>query len=125
MNSPLEPASPASSSTESLTDDIALTQEFSTSAYDRSERSGPVSHLISSFTRGVGKRRLPGGSTKTTSNRDSKARRREEGSYRKGGPPDRRDNTKGRDEYLDTALFDALKSKLGDPFDDDVIKNSA
>ena len=63
-------------------------------------------------TKGVAKRRLPGGSTKTTGNRDNKARRREEGSYGKGGPPDRRDPTKGKTDLLDVALFDALRKSM-------------
>ena len=106
MNSPLEPASPASSSSESLTDDVAREYPLS------SERSGfGADHSLTS-TKGVAKRRLPGGSTKTTGNRDSKARRREEGSYGKGGPPDRRDPTKGKTDLLDVALFEALRKSM-------------
>jgi hypothetical protein len=110
MNSSLEPASPASSesSSESLTDDVAITREYPLS----SERSGfGADHSLTS-TKGVAKRRLPGGSTKTTGNRDSKARRREEGSYGKGGPPDRRDPTKGKTDLLDVALFEALRKSM-------------
>lgn len=109
MNSPLEPASPASSSTESLTDDVPMTQEYSgSSAHDRSERPGFLANSLA-FAKNVAKRRLPGGSSKTTSNRDSKARRREEGSQRKGGLSDRRDPDKGKDDLLDVALFEHLK----------------
>ena len=108
MNSPLEPASPASSSSESLTDDISMTQEYP--ATERADRSvfGP-GHAS---TKGVAKRRLPGRSTKTTGNRDSKARRREENSHGKGGPPDRRDPTKGKNDLLDVALFEALRKSM-------------
>ncbi|KAH8998604.1 hypothetical protein EDB84DRAFT_1451850 [Lactarius hengduanensis] len=121
MHSPLEPASPASSSSESLTDDIATQEYHLSAATERAERSA-YGHPSA---KGVAKRRLPGGSTKTTGNRDSKARRREEGSYGKGGPPDRRDPTKGKTDLLDVALFDALRKKIGDPFDDDLIKRAA
>ncbi|KAF8262283.1 hypothetical protein EI94DRAFT_1809018 [Lactarius quietus] len=118
MNSPLEPASPASSSSESLTDDVAIPPDYLLSSVRAA--FGP-----DHSTKGVAKRRLPGGSTKTTGNRDSKARRREEGSYGKGGPPDRRDPTKGKTDLLDVALFEALRKKIGDPFDDDLIKRAA
>lgn len=105
MNSPLEPASPASSSSESLTDDVAIAQEYHPAVAER-----PVYGAGHPSAKGVAKRRLPGGSsTKTTGNRDNKARRREEGSYGKGGPPDRRDPTKGKTDLLDVALFEALR----------------
>jgi len=110
MNSPLEPASPASSSTESLTDDVPITQEHSGSATHEKERPGFLSNLNPiAYAKSVAKRRLPGGSSKTTSNRDSKARRREDGSQRKGGSSDRRDPAKSKDDLLDVALFDHLK----------------
>ena len=109
MNSPLEPASPASSSSESLDDDVPMSHEYAaSSAHEKSERSGFLANSFA-FAKSVAKRRLPGGTTKTTSNRDSKARRREEGSHRKGGPSDRRDPTKGKDDLLDVALFENLK----------------
>jgi hypothetical protein len=121
MNSPLGPASPASSSSESLTDDGTIAREYPLS----SERSGfGVDHLLNS-TKSVAKRRLPGSSSKSTGNRDPKARRREEGSYGKGGPPDRRDPAKGKTDLLDVALFEALRKKLGDPFNDDRTKRAA
>ncbi|KAI0251986.1 hypothetical protein BJV78DRAFT_1206142 [Lactifluus subvellereus] len=124
MNSPLEPASPASSSSESLTDDVAQSQDYSApAASEKAERSSFITNTFA-FAKSVAKRRLPGGSTKTTGNRDSKARRRE-GSHRKGGPPDRRDPTKGKDDLLDVALFEALKRKIGDPLNDDLIKRAA
>ncbi|SRR6266702_3592959 len=110
MHSPLELASPASSSSESLTDDIATQEYHLSAATERAERSAYGAGHPS--TKGVAKRRLPGGSTKTTGNRDSKARRREEGSYGKGGPPDRRDPTKGKTDLLDVALFDALRKSM-------------
>jgi len=141
MNSPLEPASPASSSTESLDDDVHMTQEYSGSAsHEKPERSGFLANSLA-FAKSVAKRRLPGGSSKTTSNRDSKARRREEGGQRKGGPPDRRDHAKGKDDLLDVALFEQLKkstaisfagvphfmsfTEIGDPLNDDAIKLAA
>ncbi|KAI0004540.1 hypothetical protein BJV74DRAFT_381255 [Russula compacta] len=125
MNSPLEPASPASSSSGSLTDDVPMSHEYSGSAaHDKPERSGFLANSLA-FAKSVAKRRLPGGSSKTTSNRDSKARRREEGSQRRGGPSDRRDPTKGKDDLLDVALFEQLKKKIGDPLNDDFIKRAA
>jgi len=125
MNSPLEPASPASSSTESLDDDVHMTQEYSGStSHEKPERSSFLANSFA-FAKSVAKRRLPGGSSKTTSNRDSKARRREEGSQRKGGPSDRRDSNKGKDDLLDVALFEQLKKKIGDPLNDDAIKLAA
>jgi hypothetical protein len=112
MNSPLEPASPASSSSESLTDDIPQSQDYSApAASEKAERSSFITNTLGALAKSVAKRRLPSGSTKTTSNRDSKARRRE-GSHRKGGPPDRRDPTKGKDDLLDVALFEALKRSM-------------
>lgn len=108
MNSPLEPASPASSSSESFTDDVPMTQEHSGSATHEKERSGFLSNPLA-FAKSVAKRRLPGGSSKTTSNRDSKARRREDGGQRKGGSSDRRDPAKSKDDLLDVALFEHLK----------------
>jgi hypothetical protein len=111
MNSPLEPASPASSSSESLTDDITLSQDYSApAASEKTERSSFISSTFA-FAKNVAKRRLPGGSTKTTSNRDSKARRRE-GNHRKGGQPDRRDNTKAKNDLLDVALFEDVKRSM-------------
>jgi hypothetical protein len=111
MNSPLEPASPASSSSESLTDDVSQSQEYSSPATnEKVERSSFISNTFA-FAKNVAKRRLPGGSTKTTSNRDSKARRRE-GSHRKGGQPDRKDNAKGKDDLLDVALFEEMKRSM-------------
>jgi hypothetical protein len=117
MNSPLEPASPASSSTESLTDDVPMSQEYSGSGsatHEKPERSGGFISNSLAFAKSVAKRRLPGGSSKTTSNRDSKARRREEGGQRKGGgPSDRRDAGKAKDDLLDVALFEQLKKSNG------------
>jgi hypothetical protein len=111
MNSPLEPASPDSSSSESLTDDISQPQDYSAPpASEKSEKSSFLSNPIA-FAKNVAKRRLPGGSTKTTSNRDSKARRRE-GNHRKGGQLDRRDNAKAKDDLLDVALFEDLKRSM-------------
>jgi hypothetical protein len=113
MNSPLEPASPASSSSESLEDDVAMSHEYATSpTHEKAERSGFLANPFA-FAKSVAKRRLPVGTTKTTSHRDSKARRREEGSYRRGGPSDRRDPTKGKDDLLDVALFENLKKSSG------------
>jgi len=144
MNSPLEPASPASSSTESLTDDVPMSQEYSGSAvHEKPERPGFLANSLA-FAKSVAKRRLPGGSSKTTGNRDSKARRREEGGQRKGGPSDRRDPTKAKDDLLDVALFESLKkstvisldgvplslplsfflAEIGDPLNDDVTKRA-
>jgi hypothetical protein len=117
MNSPLEPASPASSSSESLEDDVAMSHEYATSpTHDKSERSGFLANSFA-FAKSVAKRRLPVGTTKTTSHRDSKARRREEGSHRKGGPSDRRDPTKGKDDLLDVAQFEILKKSTAVSFD--------
>jgi hypothetical protein len=117
MNSPLEPASPASSSSESLDDDVPMTHEYAASpTHERSERSGFLANPFA-YAKSVAKRRLPGGTTKTTSNRDSKARRREEGSHRKGGPSDRRDPTKGKDDLLDVTLFEILKKSTAVSFD--------
>jgi hypothetical protein len=111
MNSPPELASPASSSTESLTDDVAMTQEYSSSAvHEKPERSGFLSNPIA-YAKNIAKRRLPGGSSKTTSNRDSKARRREEGSQKQRAS-DRRDPTKAKDDLLDVALFESLKKSM-------------
>ena len=109
MNSPLEPASPASSSSDSLEDD-PMSHEYATSSptYEKSERSGFLANSFA-FAKSVAKRRLPSGTTKTTSNRDSKARRREEGGHRKGGQSDRRDPTKGKEDLLDITLFENLK----------------
>jgi hypothetical protein len=107
-HSPPEPASPASSSTDSLDDDVPIPHEYSGSAtHEKAERSSFITNTFA-FAKSVAKRRLPGGTTKTTSNRDSKARRREEGGQRKGGPSDRRD-PKGKDDLLDVALFELLK----------------
>jgi hypothetical protein len=111
MNSPPELASPASSSTESLTDDVAMTQEYSSSAvHEKPERSGFLANSLA-FAKNVAKRRLPGAS-KTTSNRDPKARRREEGSQKQRGTSDRRDPTKAKDDLLDVALFESLKKSM-------------
>jgi hypothetical protein len=147
MNSPLEPASPASSSSESFTDDVPITQEHSGSATHEKERSGFLSNPLA-FAKSVAKRRLPGGSSKTTSNRDSKARRREDGGQRKGGSSDRRDTAKSKDDLLDVSLFEHLKksmvvfarlaflsphpsflsffllTEIGDPLHDDFIKRA-
>ena len=110
MNSPLEPASPASSSSDSLEDDVTMSQEYTASSpHEKSDRSAGFLANSFAFAKSVAKRRLPGGTTRTTSNRDSKARRREEGSHRKGGTSDRRDPTKGKDDLLDVALFETLK----------------
>jgi hypothetical protein len=110
MNSPLEPASPASSSSESLTDDVSQSQDYSSPATnEKAERPSFMSNPFA-FAKNVAKRRLPVGSTKTTSNRDSKARRKE-GSHRKGGQPDRKD-TKGKDDLLDVALFEEMKRSM-------------
>ena len=144
MNSPLEPASPASSSSESFTDDVPMTQEHPGSATHEKERSGFLSNPLA-FAKSVAKRRLPGGSSKTTSNRDSKARRREDGGQRKGGSSDRRDPAKSKDDLLDVALFEHLKksavifarlaflsphppfflTEIGDPLLDDFIKRAS
>jgi len=124
-HSPPEPASPASSSTDSLDDDVPIPHEYSGSAtHEKAERSSFITNTFA-FAKSVAKRRLPGGTTKTTSNRDPKARRREEGGQRRGGPSDRRDPTKGKDDLLDVALFEHLKKKIGDPINDDMIKRVA
>lgn len=108
MNSPHEPASPASSSTDSLEDDV-IPHEYSGSAtHEKAERPSFITNTFA-FAKSVAKRRLPGGTTKTTGNRDPKARRREDGGQRRGGPSDRRDPTKGKDDLLDVALFELLK----------------
>jgi hypothetical protein len=117
MNSPLEPASPASSSSESLEDDVAMSHEYAAlPTHEKGERSGFLANSFA-FAKSVAKRRLPVGTTKTTSHRDSKARRREEGSHRKGGPSDRRDPTKGKDDLLDVTLFEILKKSTAVSFD--------
>ncbi len=86
-----------------------MSQEYSGSAvHEKPERPGFLANSLA-FAKSVAKRRLPGGSSKTTGNRDSKARRREEGGQRKGGPSDRRDPTKAKDDLLDVALFESLK----------------
>lgn len=109
--------------------------------YEKPERSGFLANPFA-YAKSVAKRRLPGGTTKTTSIRDSKARRREEGSHRKGGPSDRRDSTKGKDDLLDVALFEIVKksttvsfdcpplfidifTEIGDPISDEMIKRAA
>jgi hypothetical protein len=120
MNSPHEPASPASSSTDSLDDDATMPPEYSGSpTHEKAERSSFITNMFTSAKSAVAKRRLPGGTTtKTTSNRDSKARRREEGGQgRRGGPSDRRDPTKGKDDLLDVALFELLKKSEAISFD--------
>ncbi len=141
MNSPLETASPASSSSESLEDDVPMSHEYAASpTHEKPERSGFLANPFA-FAKSVAKRRLPSGATKTTSNRDSKARRREEGSHRKGGPLDRRDLTKSKDDLLDVTLFEILKksmavlfdrlpvpmlfTEIGDPINDEMIKRAA
>ncbi|KAH9997916.1 hypothetical protein BJV77DRAFT_959946 [Russula vinacea] len=102
-----------------------MAHEYASSAtHEKAERSGFIANSFA-FAKSVAKRRLPGGTTKTTSNRDSKARRREEGSQRKGGGSDRRDANKGKDDLLDVPLFELLKKKIGDPLNDDVIKRAA
>lgn len=94
-----------------------MSQEYATSpTHERSERSGFLANSFA-FAKSVAKRRLPGGTTKTTGNRDSKARRREEGGHRKGGPSDRRDPTKGKDDLLDVNLFENLKKSTVVSFD--------
>jgi len=86
-----------------------MSQEYSGPAvHEKPERPGFLANSLA-FAKSVAKRRLPGGSSKTTGNRDSKARRREEGGQRKGGPSDRRDPTKAKDDLLDVALFESLK----------------
>jgi hypothetical protein len=86
--------------------------------HEKAERSSFITNTFA-FAKSVAKRRLPGGTTtKTTSNRDSKARRREEGGQgRRGGPSDRRDPTKGKDDLLDVALFELLKKSEAISFD--------
>lgn len=121
-----------------------MAHEYASSAtHEKAERSGFIANSFA-FAKSVAKRRLPGGTTKTTSNRDSKARRREEGSQRKGGGSDRRDANKGKDDLLDVPLFELLKksmwrfrsialrspdlilfTEIGDPLNDDVIKRAA
>lgn len=89
-----------------------MTQEYSSSAvHEKPERSGFLANSLA-FAKNVAKRRLPGGSSKTTSNRDSKARRREEGSQKQRGSSDRRDPTKAKDDLLDVALFESLKKSM-------------
>ena len=120
-----------------------MAHEYASSAtHEKAERSGFIANSFA-FAKSVAKRRLPGGATKTTSNRDSKARRREEGNQRKGGS-DRRDANKGKDDLLDVPLFELLKksmwrfrsislrspdlilfTEIGDPLNDDVIKRAA
>ena len=91
-----------------------MIQEPSGSSTHEKERPGFLSNLNPiAYAKSVAKRRLPGGSSKTTSNRDSKARRREDGSQRKGGPSDRRDSAKSKDDFLDVALFEHLKKSTG------------
>jgi hypothetical protein len=140
MNSPHEPASPASSSTDS--EDDIIPHEYSGSAtHEKAERSSFITNTFA-FAKSVAKRRLPSGTTKTTGNRDPKARRREDGGQRRGGPSDRRDPTKGKDDLLDVALFELLKkseawsislrsfylmlfTEIGDPINDEMIKRAA
>jgi hypothetical protein len=123
-----------------------MIQEPSGSSTHEKERPGFLSNLNPiAYAKSVAKRRLPGGSSKTTSNRDSKARRREDGSQRKGGPSDRRDSAKSKDDFLDVALFEHLKkstatlarlaflsphtffflTEIGDPLNDDFIKRAS
>jgi hypothetical protein len=93
-----------------------MSHEYAASpTHEKSERSGFLANPFA-FAKSVAKRRLPGGPTRTTSNRDSKARRREEGGHRKGGPSDRRDPTKGKDDFLDVALFEVLKKSMAASF---------
>lgn len=102
-----------------------MSHEYATSpSHEKSERSGFLANSFA-FAKNVAKRRLPVGTTKTTSHRDSKARRREEGGHRKGGPSDRRDPAKGKDDLLDVAHFEILKKKIGDPINDEMIKRAA
>jgi hypothetical protein len=84
--------------------------------HDKPERPGFLANSFA-FAKSVAKRRLPGGVTKTTGNRDSKTRRREEGGQRRGGPSDRRDHTKGKDDLLDVPLFELLKKSMAISFD--------
>jgi hypothetical protein len=94
-----------------------MSHEYAASpTHEKGERSGFLANSFA-FAKSVAKRRLPVGTTKTTSHRDSKARRREEGSHRKGGPSDRRDPTKGKDDLLDVTLFELLKKSTAVSFD--------
>ena len=55
MNSPLEPASPASSSSESLEDDVTMSHEYATSpTHEKSERAGFLANSFA-FAKSVAK----------------------------------------------------------------------
>ncbi|TFY79605.1 hypothetical protein EWM64_g4402 [Hericium alpestre] len=112
MNSPIEPASPVSTaSSDSLGEDVP---QFA------------LNQPTVQATQSSAKRRLgPASNT-----RDPKTRRREEFNSRKGvmhveagreegGSGSRRP----KEDLLDVHLVESLRRRIGDPFDDDIIKN--
>ncbi|KAI0036549.1 hypothetical protein K488DRAFT_81995 [Vararia minispora EC-137] len=110
MNSPLEPASPVSSV--SSVDSVILLDD------------DPMLHesQTSSNPRPLAKRRMP-----PSSGRDAKARRRETGQT-VGAPGNAKKEGKERrerEEYVDAALAEALRKKIGDPFDDELLARSS
>ncbi|KAI0056275.1 hypothetical protein BV25DRAFT_1921102 [Artomyces pyxidatus] len=124
MNSPPEPASPISSaSTDSLPLDREELQpaEAQLAAIPSSSQSGTAAE--STTTKIAGKRRLPISTGKASNNRDSKSRRREEAGPRKGVW----DSKEGRqkEDLIDVQISDTLKRRIGDPFDEDMIKNAS
>ncbi|TFK22982.1 hypothetical protein FA15DRAFT_670992 [Coprinopsis marcescibilis] len=130
MNSP-EPISPSStpSSGTPPNEEINL-QSYGGSAIDKGFLSTITSHL-SGFTgqasgnSSSSKRRLPGGTSvhfNSSSNRDSKTRRRENSS-RAGtgeweGGPKGPGGKREKDELLDQGLVEFLRKEIGDPFQD-------
>ncbi|KAA1469953.1 hypothetical protein DENSPDRAFT_835654 [Dentipellis sp. KUC8613] len=117
MNSPLEPASPSSTaSSDSLPDENIPSYSLSMPAPAPS--SGPGLFQASA------KRRLGHASGA----RDPKSRRREDVIARKGPWVDPREDgipRRQKEEFIDVPLTEALKKKIGDPFDEDIIKNAS
>ncbi|KAI0322026.1 hypothetical protein OF83DRAFT_1167931 [Amylostereum chailletii] len=122
MNSPLEPASPASSIS---SEGFPIDEDLSMLPPNISDNAAFHRHTFTSEgPKSFAKRRLPGGAGAGSSNRDTKSRRREDSAgSRKQWGAEGKEGRRG-DELLDTALMESLKKKIGDPFDESIIKGA-
>ncbi|KAH9949866.1 hypothetical protein B0H21DRAFT_819793 [Amylocystis lapponica] len=120
MNSPTEPASPATSvsSGSPPLDDLPL---------NFNDESTSVS-IAPSAAPNTFKRRLPGGGAFGSgfSTRDAKSRRREDmGLGGRRGGWEARESRSQKDELVDGYLVDELRAQFGDPFDDSTVKRAS
>ncbi|KAI0044418.1 hypothetical protein FA95DRAFT_1562285 [Auriscalpium vulgare] len=121
MNSPIEPASPISSSS---TESLLLDDREPVAAPHDPPAQESSAHPHSTAPKSAAKRRLPLNAGRASGNRDAKTRRREDIPSRKG-TWDGKDLGRMKEDFIDLALSDQLKNRIGDPFDEDIIKGAS